>query len=293
MKINRRYHHVNKVIACVLILAFIITTCAVPVNAEVENVETTPSRIALLSLEETIDSYVATNQKNTAAVSVVAIKNGETIVNKAYGYADLEQQRKADTSTVFEWGSTSKLLVWTSVMQLVEQGKLDLDTDIQDYLPEGFLKNLEYDAPITLMNLMHHNAGWEDRLIDLWYSSESDIVELGEALQKFEPRQIDKPGSVVAYSNYGTAMAAYIVELQSGQPFYKYVNEHIFKPLNMKDTSIHPSQYDNLNVLKRRNEIQGYTTNLKLIPKNRAYISLYPAGAPWAQQRMQLDFLQP
>lgn len=293
IKINRRYYYVNKVIACVLILAFIITTCAVPVNAEVENVETTPSRIALSSLEETIDSYVATNQKNTAAVSVVAIKNGETIVNKAYGYADIEQQRKADTSTVFEWGSTSKLLVWTSVMQLVEQGKLDLDTDIQDYLPEGFLKNLEYDAPITLMNLMHHNAGWEDRLIDLWYSSESDIVELGEALQKFEPRQIDKPVSVVAYSNYGTAMAAYIVELQSGQPFYKYVNEHIFKPLNMKDTSIHPSQYDNLNVLKRRNEIQGYTTNLKLISKNRAYISLYPAGAPWAQQRMQLDFLQP
>ncbi len=278
MKMNRKYYYVNKVIGCVLVLAFIIMTCAVPVHAEVEQMETTPSRIELSSLEETIDSYVATNQKNTAAVSVVAIKNGEAIVNKAYGYADLEQQRKADTSTVFEWGSTSKLLVWTSVMQLVEQGKLNLDTDIQDYLPEGFLKKLEYDAPITLMNLMHHNAGWEDRLIDLWYSSESDIVELGEALQKFEPRQIDKPGSVVAYSNYGTAMAAYIVEVQSGQPFYKYVNEHIFKPLNMKDTSIHPSQYDDLNVLKRRNEIQGYTTNLKLIPKNRAYISLYPAA---------------
>ncbi|TDL69491.1 class A beta-lactamase-related serine hydrolase [Paenibacillus amylolyticus] len=278
MKINRKYYYVYKAITCFLSFALIIMTCAVPVNAEVENVETTPSRIALSSLEETIDSYVATNQKNTAAVSVVAIKNGETIVNKAYGYADLEQQRKADTSTVFEWGSTSKLLVWTSVMKLVEQGKLDLETDIQEYLPEGFLKKLEYDAPITLMNLMHHNAGWEDRLIDLWYSSESDIVELGEALQKFEPRQIDKPGSVVAYSNYGTAMAAYIVEVQSGQPFYKYVNEHIFKPLNMKDTSIHPSQYDNLNVLKRRNEIQGYTTNLKLIPKNRAYISLYPAA---------------
>jgi len=278
MQINRRYHALNKVIVGVLVLALIIVTCSVPVYAEVENVETTPSRIALSSLEETIDSYVATNQKNTAAVSVVAIKNGETIVNKAYGYADLEQQRKADTSTVFEWGSTSKLLVWTSVMQLVEQGKLDLHTNIQEYLPEGFLKKLEYDAPITLMNLMHHNAGWEDRLIDLWYSSESDIVELGEALRKFEPRQIDTPGSVVAYSNYGTAMAAYIVELQSGQPFYKYVNEHIFKPLNMKETSIHPSQYDNLNVLKRRNEIQGYTTHLKLIPKNRAYISLYPAG---------------
>ncbi|WP_340398512.1 serine hydrolase domain-containing protein [Paenibacillus sp. FSL H8-0079] len=278
MQIDRRYHGLNKIIVGVLVLALIIVTCAVPVYAEVENVETTPSRIALSSLEETIDSYVATNQKNTAAVSVVAIKNGETVVNKAYGYADLEQQRKADISTVFEWGSTSKLLVWTSMMQLVEQGKLDLHTDIQEYLPEGFLKKLEYDAPITLLNLMHHNSGWEDILIDLWYSSEKDILDLEEALQKFEPRQIDKPESVVAYSNYGTAMAAYIVEVQSGQPFYKYVNEHIFKPLNMRDTSIHPSQYDNLNVLKRRNEIQGYTTNLKLIPKNRAYISLYPAG---------------
>lgn len=67
-----------------------------------------------------------------AAVSIVAIKNGETIFNKAYGFADIEHQRKADTSTVFEWGSTSKLLVWTSVMQLVEQGKLDLETDIRE-----------------------------------------------------------------------------------------------------------------------------------------------------------------
>ncbi|MFS0873911.1 serine hydrolase domain-containing protein [Paenibacillus xylanilyticus] len=221
---------------------------------------------------------MATNQKNTAAVSVVAIKNGQTIVNKTYGYADFEQQRTADTSTVFEWGSTSKLLVWTSVMQLVEQGKLDLDTNIQEYLPEGFLKKLEYDDPITLMNLMNHQAGWEDRLIDLWYSSDDDIVDLSEALQRFEPNQLYKPGSVVAYSNYGTALAAYIVEVQSGQPFYEYINEHIFKPLNMKETSIHPSQNDNLNVLKRRNEIQGYTTNLKLIAKNRAYISLYPAA---------------
>ncbi|WP_458122818.1 serine hydrolase domain-containing protein [Paenibacillus sp. Z3-2] len=138
MHINRRYHGLNKVLIGVLVLALIIVTCAVPVHAEVEKVQTTPSRIALSSLEETIDSYVATNQKNTAAVSVVAIKNGETIVNKAYGYADLEQQRKADTSTVFEWGSTSKLLIWTSVMQLVEQGKLDLDTDIRNICRKDF-----------------------------------------------------------------------------------------------------------------------------------------------------------
>lgn len=108
--------------------------------------------------------------------------------------------------------------------------------------------------------------------------SENDIMDLGEALRKFEPRQIYKPESIVAYSNFGVALAAYIVEVQSGQLFYEYVNEHIFKPLNMKDTSIHPSQQDRPDVVLRRNEIQGYTTSLKLIPKNRVYVSIYPAG---------------
>lgn len=291
MQIDSRYHYVSKLISCVLSLVLIILVCAVPVHAEVEDVEATPSRIALSSLEQTIDSYVAMYQKKTAAVSIVAVKNGETIVNKAYGFADIEQQRKADTSTIFEWGSASKLLVWTSVMQLVEQGKLDLDTNIQEYLPKGFLKKLEYDAPITLMNLMNHNAGWEDRMIDLWYLSENEIMDLGETLQKFEPNQIYKPGSVMAYSNFGVAMAGYIVEVQSGQPFYEYVNEHIFKPLNMKDTSIHPSHQDRPDVVLRRNKIQGYTTNLKLIPKNRVYLSIYPAGGAMGTAEDAAKFL--
>ncbi|PAD30047.1 hypothetical protein CHH60_18110 [Paenibacillus sp. 7523-1] len=139
----RSFHTLNKVIACVLSLVFVLITCAVPVNAEEEQIQTTPSRIPLTELEDMIDSYVESYQKYTAAVSVVAIKDGEFIVNKAYGFADIENQRKAEPSTVFEWASISKLLVYTSLMQLVEQGKLDLDTDIREYLPEGFFKKLE------------------------------------------------------------------------------------------------------------------------------------------------------
>ncbi|KGE17072.1 hypothetical protein PWYN_20660 [Paenibacillus wynnii] len=252
----------------------------IPAHAEEEQVESTPSRIPLSKLEETIDSYVASYEKYTAAVSVVAIKDGETIVNKAYGLADIENQRKADTSTVFEWASISKLLVYTSVMQLVEQGKLDLETDIKEYLPEGFFKKLKYDESITLMNLMHHNAGWEDQTVaEVYYYSEKETLELGETLRKNEPKQIYKPDSIVAYSNYGVGLAAYIVELQSGQPFYEYVNQHIFKPLNIKDTSIHPTGQDHPDVVRRRNEIEGYTKGLKLIPQNRVYITFYPAGA--------------
>ncbi|WP_256720047.1 serine hydrolase domain-containing protein [Paenibacillus amylolyticus] len=252
----------------------------VPAHAEGKQVETTPSRIPLSKLEETIDAYVASYEKYTAAVSVVAIKDGETIVNKAYGYADIENQRKADTSTVFEWASISKLLVYTSVMQLVEQGKLDLETDIQEYLPDGFFKKLKYDDPITLLNLMHHNAGWEDQTVtEVYYYAENENVDLGDTLRKNEPKQIYKPNSVVGYSNYGVGLAGYIVEEISGQPFYEYVNQHIFEPLHMNDTSIHPTGQDHPDLVQRRNEIEGYTKDLKLIPENRVYVTFYPTGA--------------
>jgi len=280
MQMNRGHHTVNKVIACVLSYIFIIMAIAVPAHADEKQVETTPSRIPLSKLEETIDTYVASYEKYTAAVSVVAIKDGETIMNKAYGYADIESQRKADTSTVFEWASISKLLVYTSLMQLVEQGKLDLETDIREYLPEGFFKKLKYDEPITLMNLMHHNAGWEDQTVtEVYYYEENENVDLGETLRKNEPKQIYKPNSVVGYSNYSVGLAGYIVELVSGLPYYEYVNQHIFEPLHMNDTTVHPTGQDRPDIVQRRNEVEGYTKDLKRIPKNRVFVTFYPTGA--------------
>ncbi|RAW19311.1 hypothetical protein DC345_00555 [Paenibacillus taichungensis] len=277
---DRSYHNVKKVIACVLSLVFFIMAVAVPAHAEEKQVEATPSRIPLSKLEETIDAYVASYEKYTAAVSVVAVKDGETIVNKAYGYADIENQRKADTSTVFEWASISKLLVYTSVMQLVEQGKLDLQTDIREYLPEGFFKKLKYDEPITLLNLMHHNAGWEDQTAtEVYYYDESEDYDLGETLCKNEPKQIYKPNSFVGYSNYGVGLGGYIVELVSGQPYYEYVNQHIFEPLHMNDTTVHPTGQDRPDLVQRRNEVEGYTKDLKRIPENRVYVTFYPTGA--------------
>ncbi|MBM6383121.1 MAG: beta-lactamase family protein [Paenibacillus sp.] len=276
----RSFHTLNKVIACVLSLVFVLITCAVPVNAEEEQIQTTPSRIPLTELEDMIDSYVESYQKYTAAVSVVAIKDGEFIVNKAYGFADIENQRKAEPSTVFEWASISKLLVYTSLMQLVEQGKLDLDTDIREYLPEGFFKKLKYDEPITLMNLMHHNAGWEDQTAtEVYYYDENKEYDLGETLRKNEPKQIYKPNSVVGYSNYGVGLGGYIVELVSGRPYYEYVNQHIFEPLHMNDTTVHPTGQDRPDLVQRRNEIEGYTKDLELIPDNRVYVTFYPTGA--------------
>jgi len=190
----------------------------------------TPSGIPFSELEQVVDDiaaeYVGTS---TAGAQIAIVQNGEVLLSKSYGYADIERQILVDNDTVFEWGSASKTFVWVSVMQLVEQGKLDLNADIRGYLPDDFFRRLQFDAPITMYNLMNHNAGWEDYPFDLMVSSPGDVLSLEASLRRAEPLQIYEPGWVVAYSNFGAALAGYIVERVTGQPFYAYVNEHILR----------------------------------------------------------------
>jgi len=242
----------------------------------------TPSGIPISELEQFIDEYAAEHIGTKTAGAAIAIsKNGEIVFNKTYGYT-VQDEVEAATDSVFEWGSGTKLLVWTSVMQLAEQGKIDLNTDLRQYLPENFLKKLTYDTPLTMYNLMHHNAGWEDNIINLFYSSPGVVPNLERSLRENEPKQIYRPGTYVAYSNFGTALAGYIVEYVSGQPFYQYVQENIFKPLGMTDTAIHPLQEDNPDIGERRAQIKGHVT-IKNKPtpmkEERIYIGLYPAGS--------------
>ena len=148
-------------------------------------------------------------------------------------------------NTVFEWGSISKTFIWVSVMQLKEEGKIDLYADIRSYLPEGFLKNLHYDKPVTMLHLMNHTAGFEEQLLDLRYFENDEELPLSEVLSAYQPEQVFLPGEVSAYSNWGAALAAFVVERVSGQSYKEYVKEHILKPLNMNNTSMEPFQNDN------------------------------------------------
>lgn len=142
------------------------------------------------------------------------------IFSKGYGYGDVDKKQKINPNTsVFEWGSISKLFVWVSVMQLEEQGKIKLNEDISNYLPKGFLQNLKYEDPITMLNLMNHTAGFEERIFDLGYATDDHMKTLEEGLKMHEPNQIYRPGEVVAYSNYSTSLAAYIVQLITEQEF--------------------------------------------------------------------------
>lgn len=237
-----------------------------------------PSGILYSNIEAVIDAYVEVHKGTTAAVSVAVFKGSDVLMEKAYGYSDIENAIANDRNTVFEWGSCTKLLVWTSVMQLVEKGELDLNQDIRTYLPEGFLKKIKFDAPITMLNLMNHNAGWQETLTDLFIEKQEDVKKLEDALRLIEPEQVHEPGTVVAYSNWGSALAGYIVERVSEQSLDDYVHEHIFEPLGIGHTALNATISDNEWVAGKRRAEKCYTTRNESLGTCLYYLSLYPAG---------------
>ncbi|MDE7415027.1 MAG: serine hydrolase [Lachnospiraceae bacterium] len=232
-----------------------------------------PSGVESIQLEEKIDAYVEEHRNTTTGMAVSVFDSADELLKKYYGYADVENQIAVTQDSVFEWSSTTKLLVWVSVMQLYKQVKIELDADICSYFPEGFLTKLSYDTPVTMLNLMNHNAGFQEGYVDLMVTDADCISSLGEALRKHEPAQIYEPGTVTAYSNRGVALAGFIVEQVRGKSFGKYVHENIFEPLQMEHSTIFMDLSDNEWVQQKRKELQCYTTEGDLIP-NCFYLRL-------------------
>lgn len=244
-----------------LILSAVIAVNALTVTANAKDTEkTTPSGIAYENIHTEIDEYITEYEKGLASAEVAVFDRDGTIFTGYYGYSDIENNIPADENTVYEWGSVSKLLVWTSVMQLWEQGKIDFETDIREYLPEGFLKKLQYEnETITMENLMSHNAGWQESFYENQEATEEELDEsLEAALHRCETYQAYHVGEYTAYSNWGTALAAYIVECISGEDYVDYVHKHIFEPLEMEHTCLDPHRSDNEWVRDKREELKCY-----------------------------------
>ena len=166
---------------------------------------------------------------------VVIVKDGQVLLEKGYGLADEKRGIPVDPRrTLFRPGSTSKLFTWTAVMQLVEQGKLDLDVDVNRYL-DFQLPPLD-GQPITLRQIMTHRTGFEERIKDLLAF---DVPEppLKDVLSGNMPARIYAAGTTSAYSNYATGVAGHIVERVSGMTFNDYIERKVFGPLGMQHSS--------------------------------------------------------
>lgn len=198
----------------------------------------TPATLTREDLDAFLDGLILPElRRDDIAGAVIAIvKDGKLLFAKGYGYADVERRQPVSfETTLFRIGSVSKPFVWTAVLQMAEQGKLDLDRDVNQYL--DFQIPASYPQPITLRHLITHTAGFQETIRGVYPPEAETLRPLKDSLIEFLPPRIFPPGTTPAYSNYGATLAAYIVQRVSGQPFEEYADEHIFRPLGMTHTT--------------------------------------------------------
>jgi CubicO group peptidase (beta-lactamase class C family) len=211
------------------------------VNKPLTTVRAAPNihELTAVDVETFLDGIVPLqlDREDVAGAIVAVVKDGKQLFTKGYGYADVKNKKLVVAEeTLFRPGSVSKLFTQTAVMQLVEQGKLDLGKDVNEYLdfkiPEAF------GQPISLKNILTHTAGFEEQLKD-FFAADKRNPNLGNYLKTHIPKRIFASGTTPAYpaypaySNYATMLAGYVVERVSGQPFNDYIQQNIFKPLGM------------------------------------------------------------
>ena len=186
-----------------------------------------------------LDGYLpyALRTADIPGVVITVVKDGQLLTARGFGYADREKRTPVDPErTLFRPGSVSKLITWTAAMQLVEQGKLDLDKDINAYLD---FKIPDYDGkPITLRQIMTHTAGFEEAVKDIIFTDPTHLLPLGDYLKRWTPKRVFAPGTTPAYSNWATALAGYVIERVSGESFDDYCDKHIFAPLGMTSSTM-------------------------------------------------------
>ncbi|HKU67374.1 MAG TPA: serine hydrolase domain-containing protein [Candidatus Baltobacteraceae bacterium] len=228
----------------------------------------------------------AIRRADIAGAGVVVVQDGKIVFTKGYGYADVAKRTPViPDRTLFRPGSVSKLFTWTAVMQLVQAGKINLDADVNTYL--DFKIPPKYGKPITVRNLMTHTGGFEEVIRDLFVDKPSRLYPLDAYLKEHVPDRIFPPGTVIAYSNYGAALAGYIVQRVSGQPFDRYVAEHIFKPLGMTHSTFEQPLPANLVPLMA----DGYTAASAQKPTPFELVEAAPAGAATASVTDMAHFM--
>ncbi|WP_157976459.1 serine hydrolase domain-containing protein [Parahaliea mediterranea] len=187
-----------------------------------------------------------------ASAGVVAVmKGGKVILQKGYGYQDIDRRIPVNgRDSLFRAGSISKLFTWIAVMQLVEQGRLSLDADVNTYLRTFVIPDTFPGQPVTLRHIMTHTAGFEDGALGyLILDDPAGIRPLAASLARYQPRRVTPPGERAAYSNWASALAGLIVANVSGMTFSDYVQRNIFDALGMAHASFReplPPELDKL-----------------------------------------------
>lgn len=252
---------------------------------------TLPHELTKVDLEAFLDALIPAQLQNrdVAGAVVSVVKDGRLLLAKGYGYADFAAKKPVVAEkTLFRPGSISKVFTATAIMQLVEQGKLDLDRDVNDYLDFPIPKT--FPAPVTLRRILTHTAGFEETTKNLFVPSAQEMKPLRDYLIAAMPERIFAPGTVPSYSNYALTLAGYIVERVSGEAFDKYIAAHILDPLKMEHSTFGQPLPERLEPEMSRGYMAGAEG-----PRDFEFVQAAPAGSLSAtaadMSRLMLAFL--
>jgi CubicO group peptidase (beta-lactamase class C family) len=175
--------------------------------------------------------------KELDSAAVVFVNEEGVLLEKSLGYAKPADYVPADPRrTVYQIGSNSKLFVAVAAMQLYEQGKLNLNADIRDYVGDIAIKN-RFPQPVSMSELLTHTSGIEDRKLGRTQPPDRPLMTLDEFFKRFPPVVSYPPGEQLNYSGNAMTLAAHIVEAISGESFFQFAEDHIYAPLAMGRSS--------------------------------------------------------
>ncbi len=242
------------------------------------------------SLAEFVDRIVTNRMREfrVPGAVVTVVRGDRVLVNKGYGFADLEDRRPVDPEkTLFRIASVSKVFNAMAVMRLVDEGLIGIDEDVRPRLRAAGLElDTTAEGPITLKALLTHTAGIRDLSTpDLAMTKDpGKLLPLGPYLKQCLPLRWQDPGETVLYTDIGITLAGYVVEVVSKTEFQEYVLTKVIRPLGMRHTSYTLSEEQRAHLATAySHEASGYKATPFLYSNNYPASGVITTGSDMAR----------
>ncbi|WP_037315710.1 serine hydrolase [Salegentibacter sp. Hel_I_6] len=207
-------------------------------------------------------------KKNIPGLFITVVSADSILWQKGMGHSDLLHEVPVDPETLFRIGSVSKTFTAIAIMKLVREGKLHLDSELKEIAPEiPFENKWEEDYPVKVKHLLEHKAGFDDMHFSTFATGLTPGMTAREEVSVYEKslKSRWKPGLVHSYSNPGYIILGYLIEKITGQPYQKYIRNHVLFPLNMTWTQFIS---ENMRNLPSSQFSKGYEGKQKLAKSN-------------------------
>lgn len=225
----------------ILIIVALLIILGVGIYASAPHPPATPRQVKNVT---EIESYLnrLVDSGNPPGLSVVVVKDGQVVYNRAFGYADGPRGEKATPDTVYHWWSMTKIPSAMAIMQLQEQGKLNVDDAVTEYLPWFEVNYPSSKSPvITIRALLQHTSGLPDTIPAMigWIhyddATRNQTGVVKKHLPEFGTLKFE-PGEKAVYSNLNYMVLGAVIEAVSGQTYETYITDNILQPLGMSQT---------------------------------------------------------